>query len=324
MTEKIRPSIPLYLPGTNDLPSLEDRHVERLRREMPGVDWRYCRGEAEFVAALPAARAVAVWRFRKEFLDLAPNLTLIATPSAGREWIEVSSGPGLTVAFGSFHGEIIAETVLAFVLAFARGIKNCIDLQWRRDPWPRARVLADMRTLRGSHAVILGFGHIGKWIGRLLKPFGVRLTGVNRTDMTRPDYFDAGDRVVGMAGLDAELPRADHLILSLPGTSGTDGIIDACRLALLGGEACVYNVGRGNAIELPALVEALQAGRVRGAGLDVFPREPLAADAPIRDCPNVIIMPHTSAFAPNYIDLHLDELMALIRMHMPEAGTEVM
>lgn len=300
----------VYLPAANGLPGAEERHLERLRRDFPALDWRRCGTKDEAVALLPDAGAALVWAFPSSWNDMAPRLELVSTPAAGREWIHARERDGLRICFGSFHGELMAETVVGMMLAFARGIKDSLDR--RGEGWPRLEIGAGMRPLRGSHAVVLGFGHIGKWIGRLLKPFGVRLTGVNRRDIARPAYFDDRDRVLPASELDALLPEAEHLILALPGGSATDNVVDARRLALLRPDACLYNVGRGNSVDLDALAAALDAGRLRGAGLDVFPAEPLPEDAPVRRCSRALLMPHVSAFAPNYLDLYLDELSPVL------------
>lgn len=304
-----------FLPAGKVLPGLEERHFDLLRRELPQVDWVECGCEKEFLDNLPESRGAVAWAFLPEWLERAPGISLVCTPAAGRDWVAIRPQPGLAVAFGAFHGELIGQTVLGLLLAFARGIRDSMEMQGR-EPWARDRIAGRMRSLRGSHAVILGFGHIGKWIGQYLKPMGVRLTGVNRSNMARPGYFDAGDHVAAMEDLDSLLPDTDHLILALPGDSGTDGVIDARRLGLLPHEAVVYNIGRGNSIDTPALIDALENGRLAGAGLDVFDVEPLPGDAPIRHCPNVILMPHVSAFAPTYIDLYLKELLSLVRMHL--------
>lgn len=300
----------VYLPAANGLPGAEKRHIERLRRDFPVLDWRLCPEKEEVPPLLPRARAALVWSFSSAWNDLSPHLRLLSTPAAGRELIRARPRPGLAIRFGSFHGELMAETVVGMMLAFCRGIKDCLDRG--RSGWPRTEVGGAMRQLRGSHAVVLGFGNIGKWVGRLLKPFGVRVTGVNRTDLTRPDYFTADDAVVGIENLDGLLPAADHLVLVLPAGDGTTDIIDARRLALLRPDAYIYNVGRGNAIDIDALAAALRSGAVKGAGLDVFPEEPLPEESPIRSCPNALILPHVSAFAPNYLDLYLDELSPVL------------
>ena len=301
----------VYLPPVNGLPGVEERHLLRLRREVPDFDWIPCADRDEFFARLPEARVALVWAFGGDWLERAPKLQLIATPAAGRDWIHVQPGPALELLFGTFHGVLMAETVAGMMLAFTRGIKDSFD---RRDEtWPRVEVAGGMRLLRGSHAVILGFGHIGKWIGRILVSLGVRVTGVNRTDTARPDYFTPEDGVVTLSQLDSIMPEADHFVVALPSGAGTDNIVDAGRLGLLRREAYVYNVGRGNAIDMPALIDALEGGRLAGAGLDVFPEEPLPADAPIRRCRRAILLPHVSAFAPVYMDLYFDEIVPRLK-----------
>lgn len=292
------------------LPCFADRHMEFLRREAPQVEWVNCLTLDEFRRELADSGMAVCWSFALGAVDAAPKLVRVATPAAGREFIRLTPRPGLEVIHGTFHGEFMGETVVGLMLAFARGIKDSLDR--RAEPWPRVPVTLAMRPLRGSRAVIVGFGHIGKWIGRLVKPFGVRLVGVNRSDLSRPDYFDGDDAVCAVSELDRHLSEADHLILALPFSADTDMLLDARRLALLPPRAYVYNVGRGNAVDEPALIAALKAGRLAGAGLDVYAKEPLEASSPIRDCPNVILMPHVSAMSVNYLDVFFRELVKKI------------
>jgi phosphoglycerate dehydrogenase-like enzyme len=114
--------------------------------------------------------------------------------------------------------------------------------------------------------------------------------------------------------LDTVLPAADHLVLALPGGAETDSLLDARRLSLLPPHAAIYNVGRGNAIDESALASALVAQAIAAAYLDVFAREPLPADSPLRSCPNAFLLPHISAIAPNYLDLFLRELAQRLKM----------
>lgn len=296
-----------FVPFSKGLPGFEPRHVEWLQTNATMFDWSGCSTEEEFLERLPGATAVVSWRFRPEWQDMAKKLRFIATPSAGRDLVVTRPDPDLEVTYSSFHGPLMAETVLGMMFSFLRGIKECVEHP--TEVWPRAELGEKVRHLRGSHVVVLGFGHIGKWVGRMIKPFGVRITGVNRSNLERPDYFQKADQVAALDSLDEILPQADHLIMILPSGSGTTNIIDARRLALLRPDAYIYNIGRGNAIELPALVEALKAGRLAGAGLDVFPQEPLPADSPVIGCPRLIRLPHVSAFGPLYMDLYLEELL---------------
>ena len=287
--------------------------VARLRRSLPDDTIVRCATETEFLEALPHAEGALVWEFGRERLERAPHLRWIATPAAGREWIDIGADSGVEVFHGSYHGELIGETVLAMMLAQARGVLKASRLQTRR-PWPRVALERHSRPLRGSHLVIVGFGNIGRWIARLAKPFGVRITGVRRhAAQESAGELDGAERIVAVSELDRVLPLADHLVVCLPGTADTDHLIDARRLSLLPPTACVYNVGRGNAIDEAALTELLRSGRIAGAGLDVFEKEPLAKDSPLRSLPNVLVMPHAAALSPNYLDLFLDEFTERIR-----------
>ncbi|MHC4884086.1 MAG: D-2-hydroxyacid dehydrogenase [Planctomycetota bacterium] len=259
-----------------------------------------------FLEHLPKADVAIVWVFEQAWLDRAPRLRWIATPAAGHDYFTVVPPPGLRMTYGRFHGEVMAETVLAMILAHCRALIPAVQAQ-ANDPWPRETLAPRMTTLRGSHLAILGFGNIGRWIGRLAKPTGVRITGIKRTPAPPPEYFDHNDRVKTLDALDDLLPSVDHLVVALPRDASTDAILDRRRLALLPSHATLTNVGRGNAIDEAALVEALEAKRLAGAYLDVFAREPLDRDHPLRSVPNAILLPHVSAVAPNYLSLFIAE-----------------
>lgn len=290
------------------------RQRNRLATALPRAHISMCRGSASFRRALPRTQAAMVWVFRQEWLPSAPRLEWIATPAAGRDYFQVAR-PGLEITYGTFHGRIIGETVAAMLLAENRGLLAACRAQSAGDRWPRAAVSSNLRCLRGTHALIIGFGHIGSWIGSYLKPFGVRLTGVRRQPRAapRPAYFAREDRVLGMAQLDAVLPTADHIILALPGGHDTHDLLNAGRIARLKRGAAIYNIGRGNAVDEIAIARALRAGRLRAACLDVFRREPLPAGSPLHYAPNLLILPHVSAAAPDYLDLFLDEFIPKFR-----------
>jgi len=292
---------------------ITSEQVARLCRSLPDDTITHCATETEFLQALPRAEGVLTWEFGRQRLKQAPELRWIATPAAGHEWIDIGSDTTIGVFHGSYHGELIGETVLAMMLAQARGVLKASCLQTLQQ-WPRVALGQHSRPLRGSHVVIVGFGNIGRWIARLAKPFGVRLTGVRRRATKDPaEKLDGAERIVPVTELDRVLPLADHLVVCLPKTAETDHLIDARRLSLLPRTACVYNVGRGNAIDENALTELLRTGRIAGAGLDVFEEEPLAKDSPLRRLPNVLVMPHAAALSPNYLDLFLDEFIERIR-----------
>lgn len=265
--------------------------------------------EASFVKALPRATHVVTWHFRKEWYALAPHLRLVATPAAGREFVSTEAPVGVRVHFGGFHGAIISETVLAFVLAWTHGFFH----MRARPLWPRA-ALAEVltRDLAGSRAVILGYGRIGRAIGARLEAQGVSVFGYSR------------HLKIARQTLARELSRADWLIAALPSDTDTDNLVNAALLAKLPSRAVFINVGRGNCVDEAALLAALRTQRLAGAYLDVFRCEPTVmsqvtdkpkrgavdlARLPETKCPwNLIRTPHASAFAPSYVRRAFQEL----------------
>jgi phosphoglycerate dehydrogenase-like enzyme len=150
-----------------------------------------------------------------------------------------------------------------------------------------------MRQLDRSHVVVLGLGGIGREVARLCTAFGARVTGVRRRPEGAP--VPGVERIVGLDDLDKVLPSCDSVVVALPGTPDTQHLLDAPRLGLLGPHAVVVNVGRGSVVDSDALLAALEAGRLRGAVLDVTDPEPLPSSSPLWRRPDVVISPHTAA-----------------------------
>lgn len=252
--------------------------------------------EAAFLRELPRATHAIVWEFKKEWFARAKRLQVLATPAAGRELVAWRDAPAhVKVHFGAFHGEIIAESVAAFCLAWARGF-----FAVKPPIWPRANFGNVCYEVKGTRAVIAGYGRIGKAIGAKLGALGVEVKGFTRANA-------------------ALLPRAaktaDWFILALPSDTGTDDFLDAKLIAKLPRRCVVVNVGRGNAVDEAALKAALESGRIAGAYMDVFKGEPtalnqgaLARGGLWEGCRNLVAMPHCSAFSPHYIERCFREL----------------
>lgn len=291
------------VPGWN----FQDRHAAQLAAAIPGLEVRVCRTDEEFLAVLPEASLALVWRFLPAWVPHADQLRLLATPAAGRDYFPAEALPAcVQCCYGRFHGLLMGETVVGMLLGMCRGILPAATMQ-RTAPWPRRELAARIRPLRGARVTIVGFGNIGLHLAHLLKPFGARLTGVRRTTVPPPPFFEPDDSMAPVAELDRVLAATDHLVLCLPATAETDGLIDRRRLALLPSGATLCNVGRGNALDEEALMDHLRDGRLAGACLDVFRQEPLPPDSPLRTCPNLWILPHAAAIAPNYLDLFVAE-----------------
>ena len=149
-----------------------------------------------------------------------------------------------------------------------------------------------MRSIIGSTITVLGTGDIGTEFARRAKATGAKeIRGVRRTKKAAGPAFDG---VYTHAELDSLLPDTDILVMALPSTADTVGILSRERISLLPETAYVVNVGRGTAIDQSALVEALNAGKLAGAALDVFEKEPIPAGDPVWDAKNLLITPHIS------------------------------
>ena len=299
---------------------VKERQVRRLREMFPAVTFVWCRSQGAFRKTLPRATVALTNTFRPEWFADAPKLRYILCPAAGRDVLNpvpLEPPPEVYIHYGMFHGRLMAETVAGLMLAFNRGILRAYKEQMAGDLWPSAALCetGEVRALRGSHAVVVGFGNLGQWISKTLVALGVRVTALRRTPPpVRPEWFGPGDCVMSATLLGNVLPSADHLILVLPSDATTDGLIGARQLARLPRHAVVYNVGRGNCIDEAALADALASRTIRGACLDVFAQEPLTCRSPLSaDLPGLVRMPHASAYGETYMDLYADEIIPIIR-----------
>ena len=154
----------------------------------------------------------------------------------------------------------------------------------------------------GKTAIVIGFGDLGQAAGRAAKKLGARVIAMTRSGKAaRP-----ADAVHRVSRIDRVLPQADFVIVTVPLTPETRNLLDRRRLDLLKPEAGLINIGRSPVVDYDALREKLESGTLAGAVLDVFQPEPLPADSPLWNTPNLIIMPHVSCDDPRYVDRLLD------------------
>ena len=199
----------------------------------------------------------------------------------------VFANPDCMLTNSNGYGVTIAEHVVMVTLMLLRRMPEYQSAMAER-AWP---CLTPIRALTGSRVVVLGTGDVGRSAARRLRALGAAVTGVCRSGRAEEPAFD---RVLPVGQLNELLPQADALVMALPATAETAGVLSRERIALLGPQALVVNVGRGSAIDQPALVEALTARRLAGAALDVMEPEPLPPDHPLWQCPNTILTPHVS------------------------------
>ncbi len=253
------------------------------------------------------------------------GVRLVLSLMAGTEWIPGAMGPHVTIcnAHGA-HNISTAEWTLSAILAMLKYFPLFLDVQ-RSGEWKRrfqasayyARITGDARPryppvmleeLTGKSVLLVGYGAIGKEIERMLTPFDVQVLRVARRSRTEPLVHAASE-------LEALLPSADIVVLILPLTEESRGLIGKQQFDLMRQGALLVNAARGPIVQTDALVEALNAGRVRAA-LDVTDPEPLPAGHPLWSCPNLLLTPHVGAsspqFAPRSIKTAADELRRYI------------
>jgi phosphoglycerate dehydrogenase-like enzyme len=225
-------------------------------------------------------------------------------PPAGYYFPELVAHPVVVTNFRGIFNDHIAAHIMAFVLAFARGLHYYLPLQARHE-WAPAPLDTGVVHLPGSTALIVGLGGIGAETARVCAPFGIQVIGV---DARRTDRPEGVAELHPPDALDDLLPRADFVILTIPHTPETEGLMNAARFGLMKSSAYFINIGRGKTTRLDDLVEALRSGTIAGAGLDVFEEEPLPADHPLWDAPNALLTPHTAGFGP-YLDNRRQEII---------------
>jgi phosphoglycerate dehydrogenase-like enzyme len=217
----------------------------------------------------------------RRVLDDHPDLDWVQLPWAGVEpYRDVLDEDRRWTCGKGVYAEPVAEHVLALLLGLLRGIGHYA----RQDAWSGPVG----RNLLGARVTILGGGEITSSLVRLLRPFGCQLTVVRR----HPSPIDGVGEVIGTDQLHDVLPRTDALVLALALTPETERIVDAAAIDALPDHAVIVNVARGAHVDTDALVEALRAGRLGGAGLDVTDPEPLPDDHPLWSLPTAVITPH--------------------------------
>ncbi|WP_407664958.1 D-2-hydroxyacid dehydrogenase [Mycolicibacterium pulveris] len=276
-----------------------------------GAEFRFCTA-ADLPDAIRGARALLLWDYFstavRDVWAQADSLEWLHVTAAGVDTLLFDdlrdSDVVVTNARGVFDRPI-AEYVLGAVLAHAKDSRTSFALQ--RDRQWRHR---ETRGIAGTRALVVGTGSIGREIARLLRAAGMRVRGAGRVAAASdPDFGD----VVASADLAAEVGWCDHLVLAAPLTDATRGLVDAAVLDAMKSDAHLVNIARGPMVVESALLDALAQGRIGGATLDVFDTEPLPADHPLWDAPNVTITPHMSGDVVGWRDTLAEQFLENLR-----------
>ncbi|MGZ8629689.1 MAG: D-2-hydroxyacid dehydrogenase [Actinomycetota bacterium] len=276
-----------------------DRPPPGIESADDAIELRYAPDLEALSRLVVEADALFSWRTDPSWLPTvwpAPDrLRWIQTASAG---VDMLLFPGLiagdvvvTNARGVFE-EPIAEWVIGAMLAFATGLHRSIVDQHRHE-WASGR---STERLAGARLVVVGPGPIGRATATRALALGMSVALVGRQPRRHETFGD----VLGVDQLHGALADADHVLDALPMTERTQGLFDAAAFAVMPPRARFYNVGRGGTVVEPALVDALRAGTIAGAALDVFATEPLPRDSPLWTMPNVIVSPHISGDAEGW------------------------
>ena len=301
--------------------ALQPSHRATIAQAVPGVEIdlsdRQCRTVeqvSEFVAT--GCDVLLTFRVPNDLANRARGLKWIQLLSAGADHalggqLEGSTIP-ITTASG-IHATPIAEYTMASMLAYAHRIHLAIRAQVRREWMRSGAFMASVDEIRAQTLGIIGYGSIGRETARLAAAFGMNVLALKRNPADRIDHGwcpeGLGDpegripaRFFGPGEREAILRDSDYVSVTLPLTGHTRKFIGERELAAMKPGAYLVNVGRGEVIDERAMAAALNAGKIGGAGLDVFEHEPLEAGSPLWNLENVILTPHISGANRGYMD----------------------
>ncbi len=283
----------------------DDFHA--LQQAFPSLNLVIHHDADSFLAVADTVECLLTWEFPESWYASCPNLELIMTPAAGRDWIAPDPNEKVDVIHGTFHGEMMAESALSALLYMNHQmplmLQNHADRAWDRNLQQHSRLLSNQCV------VIIGFGSIGQAFGRLIGTTGAEVIGVRRSNPCEVD----GMQVRTVEDLPEILPSADHVILVLPGDSSTDNFLTTDLIQLCKPGVYLYNFGRGNALTTDTVLEV--AGDIGGAFLDVTDVEPLPSESQLWQLPNVMITPHSSCIYQEYKANFVAEVIS----HLSEA-----
>ncbi len=278
---------------------ISERHIEKIRSGFAGVEVVPGPGKD-----LPEGTEIVI-SWGDNFSDQwarQPGVKWVHALTAGVDAFLVpgiTDGKVLLTNSRGIHGIPMAEHCFAMILSFSRGIAKFVRNQ-QQQKWDHNVTLTE---LHGKTLGVVGLGSIGMEIARIGSAFGMRVLGVKRT----PGQPSEGvSRVVSYEGLEMVLKESDYVVLTVPLTEETKNFIGKRELELMNSHAVLINLARGEVVDEPALVEALEKKEIAGAGLDVYCQEPLPEDSPFWRLDNCLVSPHRAAISPHYVERAID------------------
>lgn len=285
-----------------DLPAV---YVEKIRRVSPNLEVTQSVNKEEAQKLIEDADILFIGFFSKELFLAAKKLKWIQAWGAGVDRLllpEVVKSRVIVTNAGGVHPTPISEHVVGLMLCLCRKlhlfIRNQAERKWERfESWSSVE---QVEELSGKTAGIVGLGRIGTEIAQKAKCLGMRVIATKR-DPSQNASKNV-DRLVHPADLNQLCAESDFVVLSLPLTKETEGMMGEAQFKSMKRTAYLINVSRGKIVQEDKLVEALKQGRIAGAGLDTFENEPLTANSELWGFRNVIITPHVAGLTPYYME----------------------
>lgn len=292
---------------------------EKLMHDFPQLEVVSLNSYDSAEEQLRDSEVVVSWSLRPEQFHLAKKLRWVHSPAAAVHLFmfpEFIASDVLLTNARDVHGPVVAEQVIAMVLALAKMLPQAVRFQlkhqWGQDAAWKTR--PHIREIAGATVGLIGLGTIGREVATRSSSLGMRVIGV-RGNPTKGTPAGV-QQVYALEQLDDVLSQSDYVVLSLPVTPQTSGLMNASRLARMKPDACLINVGRGPLVVEAALAEALRRRQIGGAALDVFDEEPLPANSPLWDLENLLITPHTAGMTEKLWERHYALLAENLRRYL--------
>ena len=302
-------NILIFLKSRYESFDLKKDLFQTIQKDFPSDEVFFADSTDSAKEKLPWAEIVITWVFPKKWYAQAPKLKAVFTPAAGKDWVQVDPTGKVECHYGSFHGEMIAQSFLGMLLYFNNDY-HISALDQRQKKWG-ATALKPRRLLKDQHLLIVGYGSIGRNCAEVVKALGMKVTGLQRQHTAGTD--ELGVEYCRQEDLPSVLASVDHILFLLPNAATTANFFTAENFKQLKSTAFLYNFGRGGCIDHQILLNALEEGEIAGAGLDVFATEPLPEDDKLWSMDNVMITPHSSCYFENYLPLFFEEVKGKIR-----------
>lgn len=292
---------------------------EKLRQEFPQVEVVHLAGYDGIEEQIRDAEIVIAWSLWPEQIKNAAGLRWIHSPAAAVHQLmypELVESDIVVTNAREVHGPVVAEHVIALILALAKKLPQAVRLQ-QEHAWGQAVLWNDLprvREIAGATLGLVGVGSIGREVAKRAAALGMLVMAIR--EHPKKGSPEGVQKVFGPAQLEEFLALPDYVVLAAPVTPSTTSLMNAERLARMKPEACLINVGRGPLVDEAALVNALREHRLAGAALDVFPREPLPPDSPLWEAENLLITPHTAALTEKLWSRHYDVIRENLRRYL--------